>query len=74
MVDFDPALKFVCPVCEAPWGEPCHVQVGTVRFESHHERLTLANEELLDSIAEGNAVEFINGSMAEFLGKREDNG
>ena len=64
MVNFDPALKFVCPVCEAPWGEPCHVQVGTVRFESHHERMTLANEELLYSIAEGNAVEFINEQRA----------
>jgi hypothetical protein len=64
MVHFDPALKFVCPVCEAPWGESCHVQVGTVRFESHHERMSLANEELFDSIAEGNAVEFINEQAA----------
>jgi hypothetical protein len=60
MAHFDPALKFVCPVCEATWGEPCHVQVGDVRFESHLERMTLANEEMLDSIAEGNAVEFMH--------------
>jgi hypothetical protein len=60
MAHFDPALKFVCPVCEAPWGEPCQVQVGVVRSESHFERWELAHDELLDSIADGNAVEFMN--------------
>jgi hypothetical protein len=64
MAQFDPALKFVCPVCEAPWGEPCHVQFGDVRFESHLERMSLANDEMLDSIAEGNAVEFMNEQRA----------
>jgi hypothetical protein len=59
MAYFDPTLKVVCPVCEALWGEPCHVQVGVVRFESHRERTTLSNEELLDSISEGNTLEFM---------------
>jgi hypothetical protein len=67
MAQFDPALKFACPVCEALWGEPCHVQVGVVRFESHQERKTLANDEMLDSIAEGNAVRFMNEQQS--LGK-----
>ena len=60
MAHVDSALKFICPVCEAPWGERCHVQVGVVRFESHLERMALANDELLDSISEGNAGEFMN--------------
>jgi hypothetical protein len=53
-------LKFVCPVCEAAHGEPCHVQIGVVRFEYHLERKNLADDQMLDSIAEGNAVAFMN--------------
>ena len=34
----DTSLKVVCPVCEAPPGERCHVQRGVVRSESHRER------------------------------------
>jgi hypothetical protein len=60
MVENDPVLKFVCPVCEAASGESCHVQIGAVRFECHQERKNLSDDEMLDSIAEGNAVAFMN--------------
>jgi hypothetical protein len=36
------------------------VQIGVVRFECHQERKNLADDEMLDSIAEGNAVAFMN--------------
>jgi anaerobic selenocysteine-containing dehydrogenase len=60
MVQDDPILKFVCPLCGASCGEQCHVQIGVVRPESHSERWELAHDELLNSIAEGNAVAFMN--------------
>jgi hypothetical protein len=60
MVENDPVLKFVCPVCEAARGELCHAQIGIVRFECHLERKNLADEEMLDNIAEGNAIAFMS--------------
>jgi len=60
MAYFDPALKFVCPVCEAPWGERCHVQVGVIRFESHYDRRSLADEEMFDSISADKAATFMS--------------
>jgi hypothetical protein len=60
MFDNDPSLMFVCPVCEAARGEPCHLQIGVVRFESHYERKNLADDEVLDNIIQGNAVALLN--------------
>jgi hypothetical protein len=60
MCDDDPSLMFVCPVCDAAWGEPCHVQIGIVRFESHYGRKNLADDEVLDNIMQGNAVAFLD--------------
>jgi hypothetical protein len=60
MAQDDPVLKFVCPLCGASPGEQCHIQIGVVRSESHSERWELAHDELLNSIAEGNAVAFMN--------------
>jgi hypothetical protein len=60
MFDNDPSLMFVCPVCDAAWGEPCHVQIGVVRFESHYPRKNLADDEVLDNIMQGNAVAFLD--------------
>ena len=60
MFDNDPSLMFVCPVCDAAWGEPCHLQIGVVRFESHYERKNLADDEVLDNIMHGNAVALLD--------------
>jgi hypothetical protein len=49
MNENDLSLKFVCPVCGAGSQERCHVQVGIIRYESHSERVELANNALLDS-------------------------
>jgi len=43
VVQQDPSLKYVCPVCEASPQERCHVDVGIIRFESHRQRRELVN-------------------------------
>jgi hypothetical protein len=63
----DASLKFECPVCGASSQERCHVQIGVPRPESHSERWRLADEALLDSIAEGNEAAFMNEQRS--LGK-----
>lgn len=60
MLENDPSLMFVCPVCSASCQERCHVQIGVLRDESHSERVELANDALLDNIAEGNAIALMN--------------
>jgi hypothetical protein len=56
----DASLDFVCPICGAGSQEQCHVQIGFQRRESHSERWKLADEALLDSIAEGNEAALMN--------------
>jgi hypothetical protein len=60
MDENDLSLNFVCPVCGAHTQERCHIQIGVQRTESHSERWKLADEALLDSIAEGNEAALMN--------------
>jgi len=64
MNEADPSLKFECPVCSAIRQERCHVQIGVARSESHSERWKLADNALLDSIAEGNEAALMNEQRA----------
>jgi transcription elongation factor Elf1 len=60
MSENDAYLNFVCPVCGALGQVMCHVQIGVQHTESHSARWTLADEALLDSIAEGNEAALLN--------------
>jgi hypothetical protein len=64
MVMNDPSLGFICPVCEAPRGEPCHVEDGVLRFESHSERADLANDAFQDIFAESEALTALNADRS----------
>jgi hypothetical protein len=58
MSEGEPALNVVCPVCEASRDEPCHIQPGVLRSESHTERIELATNEILDTVAISEAIAF----------------
>jgi hypothetical protein len=40
----DVSLEGLCPVCAAGVGEECELNNGALRFESHRERLFLAED------------------------------
>lgn len=42
-----PSLNFICPICGAQPGEQCELTTGTPRFESHSERVWIAQDHRL---------------------------
>lgn len=53
------ALEAMCPVCDAPPQEWCHVQPGVVRSESHFERNELASEAKVERLAQTRPYELL---------------
>ena len=53
----DPSLIVLCPVCEARPHEPCHVQPGVLRPESHFERSQFAAKVRGDSAVQPHRME-----------------
>jgi hypothetical protein len=44
MEDYNHSLDFECPICAAPALEKCTVQTGSLRSESHLERIWIAKD------------------------------
>jgi hypothetical protein len=66
----DSSLEVACPVCEALPKEPCHVQAGVVRFESHLERAGLANERKIERLDSDKVLTLL--AARQHLGKGVD--
>ena len=69
MIQKDPSLEFICPVCEAPRGERCHVEIGVLLLESHSERAALANDAFQDLFAESQDLADLNADRSPEKGK-----
>jgi hypothetical protein len=43
------SLSFTCPICSAAPKEPCEMNSGTPRFESHAERRNIVKDHFLEA-------------------------